>query len=146
MIHEPEQETMTEPMSEKRLAQLRELAEMSGPDSAVAHADAEIDRLRAELGEVRDKWHSMCLQFEEQFAQNARLHDLYDGAQRMIPGFQAENSRLRAELANRSHDLNRAGLDAVRAQEAIERVRRYTEGRMEGWAIDIRERLDGDQS
>lgn len=37
----------------QRLAEIRELAVMSGPDSAIAHALAEIDRLRGELAEEK---------------------------------------------------------------------------------------------
>ena len=99
----------------------------------------------AEQREVRDKWHAMCLSFEEQFAQNAQLHDLYDGAQRMIPGFQAEVARLRAELETANKALAATFTQLGSAEATIERIHRYAEGRMEGWAIDIRERLNGEQ-
>lgn len=43
---------------------------------------------------------------------------------------QGEIDRLRAELRDRSHDLNRAAKDAVSAEEALSRIRKYADGEL----------------
>ncbi|WP_049569086.1 hypothetical protein [Streptomyces sp. SBT349] len=69
---------MSAPLSPERLEQLVELAEMSGPDSAIAHAVTEITRLRAAVMEVahmraeRDAWRD---QRNAVYATNERLRE-----------------------------------------------------------------------
>lgn len=64
---------MSEHLTPERLAQIRELAMMSGPDSAIAHAVAEIDRLRGEHEADRRTWQSDLTKLREARAERDEL-------------------------------------------------------------------------
>ena len=59
----------------------------------------------------------------EYAAENTRLHQWHDEDRTALTEMRATIERLRSELTNRSEDLNRAALDAVRYADEVARLR-----------------------
>jgi septal ring factor EnvC (AmiA/AmiB activator) len=113
-------------MTPEREQEIRELAEMSGPDSAIAHAVTELDRLRAELAEVRADATAKIKEAAglahnaraELAARPTRAQTLREAAQRLGDAFESEGRPGEGDTVDWCADELRRMADAAERGES----------------------------